>query len=206
MGQLYGSCLADGRPLDAVYPDGRREPVPLGDWRRPLIAGDETVLDRCTGPALDVGCGPGRLAAALDGRGVQVLGLDVSLAAVRLAQASGVAVHHGCVFGHVPTPGQWSTVLLVDGNIGIGGAPLVLLRRVRELMSVSGRALVEVDAPSVPSAMVDLRLASGNDVGHPFPWARLSVQDAGAVAALAGLRSEDAWEAEGRWFVALRRR
>ena len=205
MGPLYGSCLDSGRPLAAVYPDGRRETVPVGDWRRPLLPGDGALLDRCAGPTLDVGCGPGRLTAALGSRGVQAMGLDVSRAAVRLARSVGGTVHHGCVFGHVPATGRWATVLLVDGNIGIGGAPIVLLRRVAELMSRSGRALVEVDAPAVRSCLVDLRLAAGDEVGHPFPWARLSVQDAGGVAALAGLRAEDAWEVEGRWFVALRR-
>jgi len=204
MGPLYGACLDDGRALHAVYPDGRREPVPVGDWRGDPLPGDETVLDRCSGPTLDVGCGPGRLTAALERRGVPVLGLDVSLTAVLLARRGGAAVHHGCVFGNVPTPGQWETVLLVDGNIGIGGAPLVLLRRIGELMSRTGQALVEVESPSQPSCLVDLRLASGDDLGHPFPWARLSVQDAGGVAALAGLRAEDAWEVHGRWFVALR--
>jgi len=205
IGPLYASCLDSGLPLDAVYPDGRRVPVPVDDWRRPLLPGDESMLARCAGPTLDVGCGPGRLSVALRRRGLPALGLDVSPTAVRLARRAGAVAHHGSVFNHVPATGRWSTTLLADGNIGIGGAPVVLLRRLRDLMSRSGRALVEVDSPSVRSCLVNLRLASGDDVCHPFPWARLSVQDAGAVAGLAGLRAEETWEVEGRWFVALRR-
>src|SRR5205814_3162945 len=53
--------------LDLVDPAGgaavkRLHPT---DWCGPLRAGDAALVDRCTGPTLDVGCGPGRLAGAL---------------------------------------------------------------------------------------------------------------------------------------------
>jgi hypothetical protein len=101
--------------------------------------------------------------------------------------------------------GRWSTVLLVDGNIGIGGAPLILLRRVAELAATAGRILVEVEGPAERSGLVELRLASGDAVSEPFRWARLAVQDAGGVAAMAQLRVDELWEEAGRWFVALRK-
>jgi hypothetical protein len=40
-------------------------------------------------------------------------------------------------------------VLLLDGNIGIGGDPHRLLRRVRELLTPTGRLLVELDVDGV---------------------------------------------------------
>ena len=55
------------------------------------VAGDDGLLRRCTGPVLDVGCGPGRLTGALTARGHVALGVDVSAGAVRLARAPGRA-------------------------------------------------------------------------------------------------------------------
>ena len=43
--------------------------VPLQTWHA-FRSGDETVVARCTGPTLDVGCGPGRMAHALATAGV----------------------------------------------------------------------------------------------------------------------------------------
>jgi len=204
MGALYAGALRRGDVLEAVYPDGRRETVPVDAWRGPLLPADESVLARCAGPTLDIGCGPGRMAAALRARGIPALGIDTDVAAVQLARAAGALVRRCDVFGHVPGEGGWATALLVDGNIGIGGAPLVLLRRVAALTGPAGRVLVEVEGPTARSALVELRLASGDDVSAPFRWARLAVQDVGTVAAVASLRVEQLWEEAGRWFVALR--
>jgi SAM-dependent methyltransferase len=205
MGPLYASALDRGHPLDAIYPDGHRVPVPVESWRGPLLPGDSSVLDRCTRPTLDVGCGPGRMTAALYRRGIAAVGIDTDASAVHFACAAGAVVQRCDVFGNVPLAGRWSTVLLVDGNIGIGGAPLILLRRVAELAAPAGRILVEVEGPAERSSLVELRLASGDAVSEPFRWARLAVQDAGGVAAMAGLRVEELWEEAGRWFVALRK-
>jgi len=204
MGALYSGALRDGRRLEAVYPDGTRVAVPVESWRGPLLPGDSTLLDRCTGATLDVGCGPGRLAAALRRKGVPAVGIDVNEDALRLARAAGASVHRCSVFGNVPWPGRWDTVLLADGNIGIGGLPVVLLRRVAALLSPTGRALVEVEGPDAKSSRTRLRLASGDRVSRTFPWAHLALRDADGAAALAGLQTEESWQAAGRWFVALR--
>lgn len=204
MGRLYSGALRDGGPLEAVYPDGSRVAVPVESWRGPLQPGDVGLLDRCTGETLDVGCGPGRLAATLRRRGVPSVGIDVNPDALRLARAAGARVHRCSVFGDVPRPGRWATILLVDGNIGIGGVPVVLLRRIGALLSPTGRALVEVEGPDSSSSRTRLRLASGEHLSQPFPWAHLALRDTDGVAALAGLRADESWQDSGRWFVALR--
>lgn len=203
MGPLYAGSLAAGSALHAVYPDGQRVAVPVDDWRGPLLPGDSTVLDRCAGPALDIGCGPGRFAAALAARGVPCLGIDVTAEAVRLARAAGASAVQRSVFDDVPGGGGWSSALLVDGNIGIGGSPRVLLRRVRQLLGPGGAALVEVDPPGSRSELVALRLVSGGAIGSPFPWASVAVQDLGQVAGPAGLSVREIWEEAGRWFARL---
>jgi SAM-dependent methyltransferase len=205
MGRLYSGALLDGERLEAIYPDGTRVAVPVESWRGPLQPGDRSLLARCTGATLDVGCGPGRLAAALRRRGVPAVGIDVNEDAVRLARAAGAQAYRCSVFGAVPLMRGWDTVLLADGNIGIGGLPVVLLRRVATLLAARGRAVVEVEGPDASSSNTRLRLARGEVVSRWFPWAHLALRDVEGVAALAGLRINESWHDAGRWFVDLRR-
>ncbi len=113
------------------YDDGTAEPLMLGRWCGSLVAGDRGLLDRCAGPTPDVSCGPGRLAAAVAWRGMPVLGVDISRAAVGMARARGVSALRRSVFDGLPGEERWQTALLVDGNVGIGGDPVWLLSRLR---------------------------------------------------------------------------
>lgn len=119
-------------------------------WSDPMIA-DERVLDLAVAPVLDLGCGPGRHTAALTRRGLHTIGIDSSLPAVVAARARGIAVLHRSVFDRLSDEGRWGTALLLDGNIGIGGDPVRLLRRTRTLLRDGGRVLVEAEGPGVPT-------------------------------------------------------
>lgn len=180
----------------------------LDRWLGPVGPADRSVLDRCPGPTLDVGCGPGRLVAALVESGVEALGIDVSEVAVGLTRRRGGEALTADVFGPVPAEGRWHTVLLLDGNVGIGGDPARLVRRCAALLATGGSVLVELDGPGRASGSVRLRLEGddpdGGDVaGSWFPWARLSVDDVPCVAAAAGLRVGSVWSEEDRWFAEL---
>ena len=96
-------------------------------------------LELCEGPTIDLGCGPGRLVAELIRRGVPALGVDQSATAVGLARRSGAPALRRDVFGPLPGAGRWQTVLLADGNVGLGGDPLRVLRRAAELLGRGGR-------------------------------------------------------------------
>ena len=100
----------------------------LDDWNRPADDHEHEVLARCVGPTLDVGCGPGRLTAALAERGQVALGIDVVGDAVGQTLQRGGSALRRSVFDPVPGEGRWRTVLLADGNVGIGGDPVALLR------------------------------------------------------------------------------
>src|SRR5262249_61088585 len=87
--------------------------------------------------------------------------LDITPSGADLARSSGALVMLRDVFDRVPGTGRWTTVLLADGNIGIGGDPAALLRRVAELLAPQGRAIVELEPPGSPLRREHVRLCHG---------------------------------------------
>ncbi|MFJ3305273.1 class I SAM-dependent methyltransferase [Streptomyces sp. NPDC086549] len=196
----YGRAVRLGRGplyLRRMTPrtDGADELLPLDVERFCAApdAADTAVLHRCTGPVLDVGCGPGRLVAALAARGMPALGVDVSPAAVARTRRQGGTALQRSVFDRLPREGRWGTVLLMDGNVGIGGDPEALLTRLRDLLRPGGRLLAEAAPQDVDERLtVRVEDAHGRH-GRSFPWAR--------VGTTALLHAADAtgWVLTGRW-------
>jgi SAM-dependent methyltransferase len=200
---LYGRAQSGGS-MRLRLDGGPAFPLEVDRWLGPVTAADEAVLDRAVGPVLDVGCGPGRHVGALAARGVHALGIDASPDAVRLARVrSGALVLEGSVFGHVPAGGSWNCALLLDGNIGIEGDPVRLLRRVRDLLAPGGAVLVETGRPGRRTRVVHLRLEDEQDHSVSFPWAFVGLDGLPAIAHAAGLRVAEAWSHSGRWFAEL---
>ena len=177
------------------------------DWRRWCSrpdAADGSVLMRVEGTTLDVGCGPGRLTVALTARGHAVLGIDVTPDAVSLTRAAGGVALHRSVFTHIPGEGRWDTVLLIDGNVGIGGDPVTLLRRVRQLLAPTGCALIELEPPTTLGHVGPARIRRADWVVTSwFPWARVPIGTIGGIAGAAGFVTRECWCVDGRWFTAL---
>jgi len=124
---------------------------------------------------LDIGCGPGRHVAALRAAGQSSLGLDLSPVAVSITRGRGADAVLGSVFHDVPRAGSWATALLLDGNIGIGGAPGALLSRARELLAPAGTVLVELDPPGRRTSLTQVRLEAPGVVSEWFVWAHVGV-------------------------------
>ena len=185
------------------YADGSTRSLPVGVWTAADVPGDDEMLQRCLGATLDVGCGPGRLTVALGRRGVPALGVDIAPAAVRLARARGALALSRSVFTELPGQGRWRSALLADGNIGIGGDPVGLLRRLRQLLADEGRVVVEVDPPGAPSGPVRVRIEHAGEVRNWFPWAHLSIDQLEVTAGTAGFVPLETWTAAGRWFAVL---
>ncbi|GAA2399586.1 class I SAM-dependent methyltransferase [Actinomadura vinacea] len=207
IGELYERALErpDGVEVEVEDGTGRRDPLPVGEWMS-LRPGDAGLLDRCDGPTLDVGSGPGRLTVALTERGLLALGIDVAPYAVALTVAAGGPALVRDVYDRVPGAGIWTTVLLADGNIGIGGDPSALLGRVFALLAPGGgRVLAEVMAPGTRSHAGRVRLRTGRAVGEWFPWARVSADDVIGLAEGQGAEVTEVWEEGGRWFASLGR-
>ncbi|WP_149179252.1 methyltransferase domain-containing protein [Streptomyces sp. TRM49041] len=202
----YTDALRTGRgPLYLRRGDGWLLPLDVERWCAAPDDADATVLARCRGPVLDVGCGPGRLVAALAARGGPALGIDVSRAAVeRTVRAGGTALCRS-VFDPLPKEGRWGTVLLIDGNIGIGGDPVALLARVAELLAPDGTLIAETAAQDVDErAEVHVEDAHGTR-GSTFSWARVGTSALSRYARRAGWTPVDHWRAGDRTFVQLRR-
>ena len=179
---------------------GRTLVLDAARFTAPPDAVDDAVLDRCHGPTLDLGCGPGRLVARLARRGVPALGVDVSHAAVRLGRAAGATVLRRSVFDRLPGTGRWRHALLMDGNIGIGGDPAALLARVRELLRPgTGEVLVETD----PDDVHEDHVVTFDGGGQAFGWSRIGTEALVPLAAGLGFRQTAGWTAGGRRFVAL---
>lgn len=210
---LYGRLLAtaarealDGTPAPPArlrLADGTLERLPLDRWLGPVDAADAQVLELAEPPVIDLGCGPGRHAAALRAAGMGALGVDLSPVAISIARRRGAEVMLGDLFTGVPHAGRWRTALLLDGNVGIGGAPDALLRRTRELLSPGGSALVELDAPGAPTYRTRVRIEAPGVVSDWFAWARVGVDGIDALARAAGFSAGEAFGAGGRWFASL---
>jgi SAM-dependent methyltransferase len=182
---------------------GEARPLPVERWMGEPTPEEDDVLSRVVAPVLDVGCGPGRHVLALARRGLLVLGIDVAPYALVLARSQGAPILERSVFAHLRGSGRWGTALLLDGNVGIGGDPPTLLRRIAALLRPGGRVLVELEAPGTSGGREWARLEVGGRASPWFPWARVAVDDAGALAAGAGFVLAEVWPAGGRWFSRL---
>ena len=204
-GQLYGRLLATAAEDGALRrADGTVVPLPLARWLGPADDTDAELLADVETPALDIGCGPGRHVAALRAAGREAVGIDLSPVAVTITCMRGADAMLGSVFDHVPGAGSWRTALLLDGNIGIGGAPAALLARARELLVPSGAVVVELDAPRTGSYAIRVRLEATGAESEWFTWAHVDPDGIAPVAAAAGLAVEWTRPIGARWFAGLR--
>lgn len=204
--RLYGRSLLKGdEGLRVRFADGRLRPLEIRTYLGAADETDQTLLAELQGPVLDVGCGPGRHLHALAGRGVFALGVDLSPVAVHLARGRGVQAIVGDIFEEVPGAGTWRTALLLDGNIGIGGAPDRLLRRLHSLIAADGEVIAELAAPGSLSGRLRARLESDEQVSSWFAWAQVAPEGIGRVAAAGGFTVTGVTPLGGRWFARLRR-
>jgi SAM-dependent methyltransferase len=180
LGHLYDRALG-GERCWIRHEDGELRALPAHRWSGAQCPDsssgdafdevfDEAVTQMCIGPTIELGCGPGRLVARLIRRGVPALGIDRSATAIRLAGRGGAPALLGDVFEPLPGMGRWQTVLLVDGNVGLGG-----------------RCVAEFNAESIGIRSRWVRLESAHDVGPWFRWASVGVDSAAVLAAQVGL-------------------
>lgn len=158
------------------HPDGNHTDEVKFDvlsWCSEASPLERRLLQSLDGPVLDIGCGPGRMLSAAQSLGLTALGIDTSGEAVRCARSRGARALEQSVFSAVPQSGLWQSMLLLDGNIGIGGSISSLLRRCRQLIARHGTLLVEVEADDGVDTAYRAVLEDGEgNLSQPFVWAR----------------------------------
>ncbi|HXH36704.1 MAG TPA: class I SAM-dependent methyltransferase [Plantibacter sp.] len=165
---------------------------------------DRSVLAMTSGAVLDLGCGPGRMVEAAVQLGRTALGVDLSVAALELAVRRGVPVLHASVFDPLPDEGGWGAVLLLDGNVGIGGDPDSLLRRARALVRPdrASRIVVEAHRTEHDRRFEAVLVDDDGRRSAAFPWAQLGSRALVTVGSRSGLQVVRRWRTGGRRFVA----
>lgn len=200
---LYEEALG-GAVVTALGSHARFLDIPR--WQAAPDEVDHAVLGRCESPVLDVGCGPGRLVAGLAERGVPALGIDVSSVAIAQSEARGAAVLRRAIDARLPGEGRWGTVLLIDGNVGIGGNPDRLIRRCADVLRPGGLLVVETDPDHLADDRQPVHLVAGDGRrAEPLPWARVGTVALARIAEAADLALTEEWQMGGRVFLSLRR-
>lgn len=197
------SRALQGHPCSVIGLADEPQPLPVGDWTRDADESDHVLLDHCVGPTLDIGCGPGRLSARLAELGHVVLGIDVVHEAVRQTRDRGVSAIVRDVFQALPGEGRWQSALLADGNVGIGGDPVALLRRVREVLDPRGRVVVELAAPGSGLRSSWAELHCGDDRSRPFRWSVVGADAIEEIANEVGLVVTASHAYRSRWCAVL---
>jgi len=184
---------------------GARHQLDVARWTAPAEPADLIAVEGIPGPVIDVGCGPGRIAAALAERRVPCLGIDVAPTALAAARARGASVLDRSVFDPVPGEGRWATALLFDGNVGIGGDPSALLSRVGRMVRPGGLIVVELGRPGLGLRQEDVTVDVPGAHERWFPWAWVGVDVLDQVIRPTGLVTEMCAPIDDRWFARLRR-
>ena len=90
---------------------------------------------------LNLGAGAGRHALHLQGQGLTVTAVDISPGAIEVCRARGLIDVHPCDLRTDLPEGTWDTVLLMCGNLGLGGdwdPTRTLLKRLASSVPVGG--------------------------------------------------------------------
>ncbi len=189
------TAVADRRPVEVsgegrptlVSDRGERIVLAVDRWHTEADAVERALLAAVPDPVLDIGCGPGRIVAALAAEGRIALGVDPSPAAIAAAARRRAPALCRSVFDPLPGERRWGTVLLLDGNVGIGGDPVALLARAASLLRPGGVVLAEVEPPGSVTGVRTVRVESAAGAGPWFPWARVGADRFGDLARRAGL-------------------
>jgi glycosyltransferase A (GT-A) superfamily protein (DUF2064 family)/SAM-dependent methyltransferase len=204
--QMFDRAYA-GTDVVSQPTTGSRDPtlrLEVARWSGEADAVDLMVVSRCEAPVLDLGCGPGRMVRALAQSGRPALGVDMSAAAVGLSLARGGPAVRRSVAEALPAEGRWGTVLLMDGNVGIGGDVAWLLSRCRDLVGPGGLIVCEVDPSTERHEVASVVLRSGTLTSPPMRWCRVGTGPLVSAAGRLDLSVAEEWSSSGRMFVTLR--
>lgn len=129
---------------------------------------ERAALAWARGRVLDLGCGAGRHALALQERGLAVVGLDASPLVIAVCRQRGLRAAHVldvARLGPEAGLGRFDTLLLLGANLGLLGSAAgarTLLGRFHALTGARARLIGESRDPSVLSAPVHVAYRAAN--------------------------------------------
>lgn len=195
-----------GKVTHVVDHIGRSAPFAVGQWSAAPDEVDHALfIDPCTAATIDVGCGPGRLVAEIAARSIPAMGIDVSTEAVRQTRDRGALALRRDIFGTIPGEGRWEFALLADGNLGIGGDPVRLLTRLRDVLTPDGHVIAEVAEHGAGFVRERRRLRVEGQLSAYFEWAVVGLDAIEDVAQAAGLHVSGTRSVNGRHAATLTR-
>jgi SAM-dependent methyltransferase len=168
----------DGTVVPAMDPEWffRTEP----DWEPE----ERRLIEMVThGPVLDLGAGAGRVALHLQERGLRVTAVESSPGAARVCRRRGVRDVRVQDLNSPPADQAWRTILLLCGNLGLGGSwdgNRRLLVRLAEI-SAPDAVLLADSVDYTGRAEIGLRIRYADQV---TPWWRQRNVSAAEVDAL----------------------
>ena len=182
VGDAWGDALLDhlaGKPVDALtleVDDGTAVPAMHPEWflrTEPDWEPEERQLVNLVqdGPVLDLGAGAGRSALHLQERGMQVTAVESSPGAAEVCRRRGVRDVRESDLNDPPSDHRWRALLLLCGNVGLGGSwegNRRLLSRLAEI-SHPDAVLLADSVNYTGRAEIGLRIHYGNVV---TPWWR----------------------------------
>lgn len=122
----------DGSVMPAMHPEWFFRDFDRWDWW------DREMLSTVdAGPVLDLGAGAGRAALYLQGRGLAVTAVESSPAAAEVCRRRGVLDARVGDLNEPPSDQRWGTILLLCGNLGLGGSWVGNRRLLRRLAAVA---------------------------------------------------------------------
>jgi 2-polyprenyl-3-methyl-5-hydroxy-6-metoxy-1,4-benzoquinol methylase len=174
---LIWSWMANAEAWTAAVREGRIESRRVATDAAIVRA----VLERGPERVLDLGCGEGWLMRELAERGIEAVGLDVSMELVVAAEETGGGRFRCCSYEEViddPTRagGPYD---LVACNFSLLGAELVpLLRALRQNLEAGGALVIQTVHPWVAAGeepyadgwRTETFAAFGEDFVEPMPW------------------------------------
>lgn len=165
----------------AMHPEWFFRPFDAWDWwERELLS---EVRD---GPVLDLGCGAGRAALHFQELGLEVTAVDTSPGAVEVCRRRGVVDARVGDLNDPPGDRVWGAVLLLCGNLGLGGSwprNRALLRKLAQLSSPAA-VLVGDSVNFDGDADLRLRIRYG-EIVTPW-WRQRNVKSVEIPALVAG--------------------
>jgi SAM-dependent methyltransferase len=134
-------------------------------------------------PALDLGAGAGRASLWLQEQGVEVTAVDSSPGAVEVCRARGVRDVRLGDLRDPPTDRRWRAILLLCGNLGLGGSwdgTRRLLTRLAEISAADAVLVADTVDPNGPPD-IGLRLRWGGLATPWWPQRNLPVAEVAAI-------------------------